>query len=136
MQRFVDTLRALLINSLSYLISKLRRKKYISLSGKKEPKNLRTMAEKVEVILQEFEEKREIYNQALLDLREQLKADIDQLFDDMVRNMSPIIDETDKVIEASLNEFKRLIQRKNDINEIRRKLSPVIAALSNDNRDD
>lgn len=94
------------------------------------------MAEKVEVILQEFEEKREIYNQALLDLREQLKADIDQLFDDMVRNMSPIIDETDKVIEASLNEFKRLIQRKNDINEIRRKLSPVIAALSNDNRDD
>lgn len=88
-----------------------------------------TMEEKAENILQEFEMKRESLNQALYSLREELKADIDQLFEEMVRIMGPIIGETDKYVEENVKELRRLIQRKKEINEIRRKLSPLIEGL-------
>lgn len=97
---------------------------------KQESKIDATMAEKVEHVLQDFERKREAYNQTLYNLKEELKADIDKLFDELVRIVTPVINETDNILEDGISEFKRLIQRKNEINDIRRKLSPVIEALA------
>lgn len=87
------------------------------------------LAEKMERQLQEFDQKRNHYEKEIIQIKEDIKQAIDHFFDEFVREVEEKCSETDVVIDGCIKEFKRLNARKQELGELRQKLSPVLELL-------
>lgn len=87
------------------------------------------IAEKFEKRIQEFERKRELFEREMMKIRDELKRTIDTLFDDVIKAVEPHTEETDLIVEGCIKDFKKLFNRKKELNMIKEKLSPVLEDL-------
>lgn len=87
------------------------------------------LVERFEKRLQEFEHKREIFEREMIKIRDELKKIVDTLFDDVIKAVEPHTQQTDLIVDNCIQEFKKLFNRKRELNMIRDKLSPVLEEL-------
>lgn len=83
------------------------------------------LAERMERQLREFESGRDEASQEIQAIRDELLKLIKDFFDKLVKDISPQVEETDTIIESCIIEFKKLDNRRRELNSIREKLVPV-----------
>lgn len=79
--------------------------------------------------IEEFEKKREDYEEEMLKIKADLHRIVDLIFEDMVQDVTPTIEQTDLFLKEGMMEFERLSNRKKDLEKLRDKLTPVIEML-------
>lgn len=87
------------------------------------------LAEKFEKRIQEFERKRELLEREIIKIRDEVQKITDSMFDNIIKEVNPYTDETDLVIESCIKEFKKLLDRKKELNNIKEKLTPMLDML-------
>lgn len=85
--------------------------------------------EKLERQLQEFSDKRDLIGRELMKTKEEMKQIIDNIFDDLFKEVSARVDQVDTVIEASIKEFKSLMARKKELDSLKEKFHPIIQII-------
>ena len=80
--------------------------------------------------LQEFTDKRDLIVQEIIQIKEDAKAIIDALFDEIMKDMAAAARETDHSIDASCHQFKMLLKKSKDLDHVKQKLSPVLSLIS------
>lgn len=93
------------------------------------------LCEKMEKQLTAFAKDREILEEEMTKIREQLKLMIDSLFDHIIKELTPIMQETDAILDDGVQEFRKLINRKKEIDNLLGRLTPVIELLKTNNQD-
>lgn len=84
------------------------------------------LAERMELQLRDFDNKRDAANREIQSIKEEMLKLVKEFFDKLVSDMSPHLGETDSIIESLIVEFKRLDGRKKELDRIREKLVPVL----------
>lgn len=87
------------------------------------------VADKLRRNIEEFEKNREDYEEEMLRIKADMHRIVDSIFEDMVRDVTPTIEQTDSFLREGMKEFDRLSNRKKELDKLREKLTPVIEML-------
>lgn len=84
------------------------------------------IAEKFEKRIQDHERKRELFEREIFKIRDEAHKLLDVLFDDLTKEIEPHLEESDKVIESCIKDFKKLQTKKKELKNFQEKLSPML----------
>lgn len=87
------------------------------------------VADKLRRNIEEFEKNREDYEEEMLRIKADMHRIVDSIFENMVRDVTPTIEQTDSFLREGMKEFDRLSNRKKELDKLREKLTPVIEML-------
>lgn len=91
------------------------------------------ITEKTERTLRDLETKREEFEGHLISLRDDITGVVNNLFKLMSQEMSDFIQKTDSVVDPCVIELRNLERRRVELEELRRRLIPVLDLLRKDN---
>lgn len=82
--------------------------------------------EKFEKRVHDHERKRESLERELLKIRDEGHKLLDDLFDDLTKEIQPHLEESDRIIESCIKDFKKLLTKKKELKNFHEKLSPML----------
>lgn len=96
-------------------------------------RNSMPLCEVVERKLQDFEKERSHLEAEIFNMKESIKKSIDDLFEKIVQDLNPHLEETDTILENCIKEFRRLDARKKEIKTLKDQLGPVLELFGRTN---